>query len=373
MNHGEAATSLGGRISKSGLLVPLLLLAILALALAPKAIAFTSGQSPSVTLSGSGIATPAGIAFDSSGNLWAADSTTGDVREYTASSIAATGTPTAAVTLTNGLSFPSGVAFDSAGNLWVSDVSAGTSGEVLEFTPPFSSSESASATISSSILGPEGLAFDSSGNLWVSNYNGPGAVNEYAASSLNSNPSSSLTVSVSASSLRGIVFDSSGNLWVDSQGGSEVLEYASPYTGSAAITLTHSTNGVTYPSSMALDSSGNLWVGDGGGNVFEFAAPVSGSSTAAVTLSSSSGLSSPWGVAFDASGNLWVADNSASKIFEFAGPAPVPDLPYGVLPLLLAIPLLYYMVSRMPRKRPATLGAWHSGPNIHFGDSLSAV
>ena len=77
----------------------------------------------------------------------------------------------------NWLSGPNAAAFDSSGNLWVADSS---NNRVLEFTPPFTDGEDASVVIgqssftansgvtnSSTLDHPTGLAFDHSGDLWV--------------------------------------------------------------------------------------------------------------------------------------------------------------------------------------------------------------
>src|ERR1700722_1721605 len=76
-----------------------------------------------------------------------------------------------------GVNSPYGLAFDSSGNLWVVDES---NNRVLEYKAPFSTYEAASLVIgqssfttnafgatSTALTAPESLAFDSSGNLWV--------------------------------------------------------------------------------------------------------------------------------------------------------------------------------------------------------------
>ena len=114
-------------------------------------------------------------AFDANGNLWMSTYTGQTVVEYSASQLAASGTPTPAVTLaTNAgsLNAPAGLAFDGNGNLWVAN--AGDS-SVVEFTPSqlaSSGSPAPAVTISAatgSLSLPIGIAFDGSGNLWVAN------------------------------------------------------------------------------------------------------------------------------------------------------------------------------------------------------------
>lgn len=112
---------------------------------------------------------PAGIAFDSSGNMWVADPGNRRVLEFNAADIASgTVLPTAAVELgqldfvslqpnlnagnpnnqliANQFAVPSQLAFDPAGNLYVSDAdpnSPAALSRVLVFTPAFTSGQSA--------------------------------------------------------------------------------------------------------------------------------------------------------------------------------------------------------------------------------------
>jgi sugar lactone lactonase YvrE len=150
-------------------------------------------------VSQTGLCRPAGLAFDSLGQLWVTDQLNSRVLEFTppfsigesASLVIGQpgfttgtcsgglgGTPTqSGLCLSFGGVLSSGVAFDSSGNLWATD---DFNSRMLEFKPPFSSGESASlvigqssfttntcSTTQSGLCGPSGLAFDSSGNLWV--------------------------------------------------------------------------------------------------------------------------------------------------------------------------------------------------------------
>ena len=101
---------------------------------------------------------PRAITFDSSGNLWVADSHGGRVLKFNApvstgeSASVALGVPDlnhlAAFGCVEGgpncISLPDSLAFDKSGNLWVSDDPAG---RVLEYTSPQSTAENASLAI----------------------------------------------------------------------------------------------------------------------------------------------------------------------------------------------------------------------------------
>lgn len=83
---------------------------------------------------------------------------------------------TAGFAKTNPLSYPRGLAVDSKGNLWVAN-----SGDnnVLEFSPGYAMQSA--GTITEGVSNPSGVAFDPVGNLWVANYGGGGSVTEYTA------------------------------------------------------------------------------------------------------------------------------------------------------------------------------------------------
>jgi secreted PhoX family phosphatase len=139
-----------------------------------------------------GLNAPNSIAFDSSGNLWVADGHrvlkyAAPFATHEAASLVIgqnTFTNSSIATTSTGLNTPGGLAFDSSGNLWVSDK---LNNRVLEYTTPFSTFEAASLVIgqpnftssattpvtqptATSLNQPTGLAFDSSGNLWVADW-----------------------------------------------------------------------------------------------------------------------------------------------------------------------------------------------------------
>jgi len=206
------------------------------------------------------------------------------------------GTPNASQ---NGLNFAWGSAFDSSGNLWVADTG---NHRILEFKPPFATGMNASlvlgqanftsnmpagppstATTSSGLDGPDMLAFDPSGNLWVTDAGNsrvlefvPPFANGMAASLVIGQPDfvsngPATTVSGLADPV-GIAFDGAGDLWIE--GGNRVLEFKPPFAngmnaslvlGQASFTTdTAATtqNGMSVPFGIASDSSGNLYVAD---------------------------------------------------------------------------------------------------------------
>ncbi len=230
------------------------------------------------------------------------------------------GAPTA--TISNSVNAPAGLAFDSSGNLFVAN--AGSSNTVTEYAPPYTGAPA--ATISNSVNSPWGVAFDSSGHLFVANY-GNSTVTEYAPPFSNTSTAAA-TISNSVNSPSGVAFDSSGDLFVANNGNSTVTEYAPPYSGAPMATVS---NSVWYPWSVALDSSGDLFVANNPGNtVTEYAPPYTGAPTA--TISMPSGGYRPAGLAFDSSGNLFVAINVRTGPPQLSGPVMEYAPPYTGTP-----------------------------------------
>ena len=101
-----------------------------------------------------------GLAFDSAGNLFAADSSDQTIVKFTPGGTSSTFAGPSAFTNSG----PADLAFDSTGNLFVSTESNGLGGtdSILEFTPG-----GIESTFATGITNPRGIAFDSSDNLYV--------------------------------------------------------------------------------------------------------------------------------------------------------------------------------------------------------------
>ncbi|HXQ92651.1 MAG TPA: NHL repeat-containing protein [Nitrososphaerales archaeon] len=302
---------------------------------------------------------PYGLAFDSSGNLWVSDDLAGRIVEFKApfsngeneSVVLGQDNFTAEASIDINasqfnLSSPTGMAFDSSGNLWAAD--AGYK-RVVEFKSPLTTGETESLVIGqsnftsgvqdipgcpfscsaqtspTSLADPTAVAFDSSGNLWVADphggrvlrYNAPFSNGEsanlaFGVPNLNSVPSF-FCISGGAGCLGFpdyLAFDHPGNLWVSDDTNGRVLEFPQPFSmsenatqviGQPNFTSVSAVSGPTNDSQsslygndgIAFDSSGNLWVSDGLNNrVLEFAQGAVATSTASSSSSSPASLSS---------------------------------------------------------------------------------
>ena len=98
---------------------------------------------------------PVGLAFDSSGNLYAANISNSTISKFDSSGVYQSN-------ITSNLNSPLGLAFDSSGNLYAANK--------YDTTSKFNSSGAYLSSISGTLGGPNGLAFDSSGNLYAANY-----------------------------------------------------------------------------------------------------------------------------------------------------------------------------------------------------------
>jgi sugar lactone lactonase YvrE len=214
----------------------------------------------------SGLLFPRGLAFDSIGNLFAAETVTpgdrildiGKVLKYNLRNHVSTAGSAAKF-------FFEGLAVDVAGNAYVmatDDNSAVGAGTIFKFTP--SGDRSVFGTVPGTTAGNEpqpnwDLAFDSAGNLYAA-AGGAQTIYKFA-------PNGTRTVFVGPSAFAageypvGLAFDSSGNLFVSIETLTDPGADSIVYFSSARVKSTFAT-GLTFPRGLAFDSSGNLFVAE---------------------------------------------------------------------------------------------------------------
>lgn len=191
----------------------------------------------SVTTSYSGLGEPEALAFNSSGNLFVANSANGSIEE-----IMPGGSESTFATVGNA----SGLAFDNAGDLFVSGYG---NGYIYEVSPTGSPS-----TFATGLSHPGGMAFDSAGDLFVATVSS-GDIYEFK----NNHGTLSSTGSIFASGLNtpsDLAFDGAGDMFVAeaSIGNGDILEYTPGGQKSTYAT------GFDFPSEIAFDANGNLFV-----------------------------------------------------------------------------------------------------------------
>jgi sugar lactone lactonase YvrE len=296
-----------------------------------------------------------------------------------------------------GLSMPAGIALDTVGNLYVAD---SQNNRVLVYYTPLrktkvrGSGDTAADLVlgqndlnvnpidsggPSALYNPQGVAIDSEGHLYVADsYNNRVLGWENGAEPANGAPAdivigqpdffrnlcSTTRKGLCLSPGGGVAVDGAGNLYVADTGNNRVLEYAQPFQSHFSAgqpahlvfgqlgSFTRSVCGSAPPSSplnakelcapigLAVDSAGNLYVGEIL-QVLEYNTPLkktrvpgSGDTTADLEFGgieppccSPLTLHEPDGIAVDSAGNLWVADTGSDRVLEYNTPLEVTSVP----------------------------------------------
>ncbi len=271
---------------------------------------FTTNGTPSLFASdpgdGSVLLIPEGLAFDSSGNLYVANTYGGDNENGSIEKFTTNGTPSLFASDPGDgsvLNNPYDLAFDKTGNLYVVNATGDTNG--YGSVEKFKSSSSYSSFISdpgdgSLLNSPVGLAFDGAGNLSVVNSGFSQNVKKF-----NTNAVVTGIILASLSTPQGLALDSAGNLYVANQDEGTIEEFNTNGVG----TLFAATNS---PYGLAFDGVGNLYADSSLENTIE---KFTTNGTASVFASI--GLANPRGLAFDGAGNLYAVNLDATTIEKF--------------------------------------------------------
>lgn len=313
------------------------------------------GLATAATLSG-----PAGVAVDSSGNLFIADFYNSRIRKVSTGGIITTvagGTVECLEVTFSGpatsapLCDPVGVAVDASGNLFIADpdiwqilkVSA-ASGTISSVAGSFSygfSGDGGQATLAS-LNYPGGVAVDNSGNIFIADtlderirkVSVGGIISTVAGNeNFGFSGDGGPATSASLNSPQGAFVDSLGNLFVADFANNRIRE-VSP-GGDITTVAGDGTSGfsgdrgpatqawIFNPSSVAVDSAGDVFIADTNNHRIR---EVSGGTIATIAgngVQSFSGDGGPaisaelWGpvaIALDSSGDLFIADNYNNRI-----------------------------------------------------------
>jgi len=156
---------------------------------------------PDVVLSSAALSQPTGLGFDAFGTLWVPNATANTVIGFSAGQLAATGSPAPAVTINasaGSLASPQGVAFDQTGNLWVANA---TSSTIVRFSYAQQLSTGSPTptlvfTLPAGTGSPSSIAFDNSGDLWGTSIAGS-ALFQYSAPQITSGAAASPASTIS--------------------------------------------------------------------------------------------------------------------------------------------------------------------------------
>ena len=310
-------------------------------------------------------ANPWGVAADTAGNLYVADTDNHTIRKIAPGGVVSTlaglaGVSGSANGTGSGARFnqPQGVAVDTNGIVYVADTGNYT---IRKITPAgVVTTLAGSAGVSGSTDGssalfyePEGIAVNGAGTLiyvadtWnhtIRQINSAGSVTTLAGSAGNYGSANGTGSGASFDQPQGIAVDGSGNLYVADTGNQMIRTVTSAgmvstLAGSAgnfgSLDLTGASASFWNPQGVALDSSNNLYVSDSFNNTIRKVTPAGAVTTLAGTagsFGSSDGTGAaarfwqPQGVAVDSGGNLYVADSANGTIRELASGAVVTTL-----------------------------------------------
>jgi streptogramin lyase len=267
-------------------------------------------------ITGSGINESYGMALDVQGNVWIAnEQTTSNSGNGNVTKLNSSGQAIATGITSGGIYFPLGVAADPNGDMWFADYG---DSKVTLLSSSGAAISSSAGWGGTALAFPVALAVDASHNAWVVNQGGLLPITLISADG-----SKVTSYNCDCNGASGVATDQKGNIWIANYYGNSISEVDTCGT----LELDAATGGgVLRPQGIAVDGTGTVWVANYQGNSLS---ELGGASSAApgTFLSPSSGfgadasLLDPYGLAIDASGNLWLTNSGKNTLTEFIGVA----------------------------------------------------
>jgi DNA-binding beta-propeller fold protein YncE len=242
------------------------------------------------TLVSNGLSFPFGVAVDSAGNVYIADTGHNAIQKWTAAD------NTLTPLVSSGLSGPIGVAVDAMGDVFIADTG---NNAIEEWTPAIGI---VTPLVSSGLSTPFAVAVDAAGNVYIAD-TGNDAIKEWTAAS----QTVRTLASAGLGQPNGVAVDAAGNVYIgDFKNNAIVLWTAANNTLTTLVPAMDGADGV------AVDTAGNVYVADYENNTIQEWTAASGT----VAALASSGLYNPGAVAVDRIGNIYIADTYNNLIKE---------------------------------------------------------
>ncbi len=310
---------------------------------------------------------PAGVAVDSTGNVYIADFNNNRIRKVDTSgnisTFAGNGTPgysgDGKLAVSASLNSPSGVAFDSAGNVYIADTGNGsirkvdTSGKITTVAGNGSSSIAGAGdgelATAAQLNWPVAVAFDGAGNLYIADQadcrirkvsKATGVITTIAGTgNYGGSGDGSPATAAMLSNPMGVVVDVDGNVYIADWGNNRIRKIDN--SGTITTMAGYGTAGylgdggaatsamLNRPTGVAIDITGNIYIGDQDNNRVRkvdtsgIISTIAGNGTTAYSgdtgPATSAALNSPTGIAVNSAGTVfYIADSRNNVIRKIA-------------------------------------------------------
>ena len=252
--------------------------------------------------------TPTGLAFDGMGTLYVADTSAGDIAV-----IPVTGSPSSLAVAAVDLSFSSGAGLYASTNNEVVEVGAKGMGTAVAGGGNSAYGDNGPA-VQARLNHPAGVSMDAAGNVYIADRDNnrirrvapDGTITTVAGTGAAGNSGDGgLAADAELSGPESVTVDAAGNLYIADTGNQRVRIVTADGKIAAATKL-----GLLSPVYAIPDGAGNLYIADAGaGKIL-----TAGSNGVPATLVT--GLSSPRGLALDSQGNLYYTEAGAARVSQ---------------------------------------------------------